>query len=335
MKVTAILHCYPPEHNAGAEWAVHTFFRALVVAGHEVQVCLTSQRGAEYELDGVKVHPFVHKSDPARFAHSADVLVTHLENTPRTTALGRILNKPVVHVLHNTFEPSKKWVTEDLGLAVFNSEWMKADYEKWWASHRFPNVPSIVVNPPVMAEDYATTRGTKVTLINMTEAKGAGVFWELAERMPDVEFLGVIGGYGVQIFPEDIPPNVTIQQHTPGHDMKKVYGQTGILLMPSEYESWGRVGVEAMASGIPVVAHPTPGLTESLGSAGIFVDRNSPVLWEKQIRTLLDGRKYKKFSREAKARSKELDPKPQLDKFVNALEALHARHSSGCRRTFR
>lgn len=335
MKVVAILHCYPPEHNAGAEWAVHTFFRAVVERGHEVQVCLTAQKGPEYVLDGVKVHPFVHKSDPSVFAQQGDVLVTHLENTPRTTWLGRILEKPVVHVLHNTFEPSKSWIKPDIGLAVFNSEWMKADYERWFFRHGLPEIRSVVINPPVMAEDYATTPGDKVTLINMTEGKGGDVFWALVDRMPDVNFLGVIGGYGVQMLRENVPPNVTIQEHTPGHDMKKVYGQTRILLMPSDYESWGRVGVEAMASGIPVVAHPTPGLTESLGTAGIFVDRCNLTVWEQRIRELLDGRKYKKFSREAKARSKQLDPQPQLDRFVGALEVLHAGHARGNRKAFR
>jgi Glycosyltransferase len=335
VKVIAILHCYPPQHNAGAEWALHTFFRAVVNRGHSVNVCLTAQPGEEYMLDGVKVHPFRHKSDPSVYAQQGDVLVTHLENTPRTTALGRILQKPVVHVLHNTFEPSKKWITPDLGLAVFNSEWMKADYEKWWTRHDHPKVPSVVVNPPVIAEDYATISGERLTLINMTEPKGADTFWALAQRMPDVKFLGVIGGYGEQMILKNPPPNVLIQDHTPGHDMKKVYGQTKVLLMPSSYESWGRVGVEAMASGIPVIAHPTPGLTESLGSAGIFVDRDNIAIWEYRIRELLDGRKYRKFSREAKTRSKELDPKPQLDKFVGALEVLHASHARSNRRTSR
>ncbi|WP_262928542.1 glycosyltransferase family 4 protein [Streptomyces sp. CBMA152] len=47
-----------------------------------------------------------------------------------------------------------------------------------------------------------------------------------------------------------------------------VYSRSRVILMPSLYESWGRVAVEAFASGIPVIAHTTPGLVESMGEAG-------------------------------------------------------------------
>src|SRR5690606_41527203 len=104
--------------------------------------------------------------------------------------------------------------------------------------------------PPVMDEEYATERGDGVTLINLYPPKGAATFWTLAERMPDVKFLAVIGGYGHQDVRE--LPNVEVMPNIPGRRMRdEVYARTKILLMPSEYESWGRVGVEAMASGIP------------------------------------------------------------------------------------
>jgi len=103
---------------------------------------------------------------------------------------------------------------------------------------------------------------------------------------------------------------------------ERVYARTKVLLMPSSYESWGRVGVEAMASGIPVVAHPTPGLCESLGEAGIFVDRNDLDGYEAVLRKLMTRTEYGLASKKAQARSAELDPTAELASWCDAVEAL-------------
>ena len=109
-----------------------------------------------------------------------------------------------------------------------------------------------------------------------------------------------------------------------GHDMREaVYSRTKVLLMPSSYESWGRAGVEALASGIPVVAHPTPGLCESLSEAGIFVDLHDVDGYEQVLRKLLSNpAEYRLAVKRAKARSAELDPAPDLAAWCEAVEAL-------------
>jgi glycosyltransferase involved in cell wall biosynthesis len=101
-----------------------------------------------------------------------------------------------------------------------------------------------------------------------------------------------------------------------------VYARTRILLMPSEYESWGRAGVEAMASGIPVIASPTPGLKESLGKAGVFVNRGNRDGWQAAIERLDDPAAYAAASSAALRRSKQLDPRVDLARWCEAIEAL-------------
>ncbi|HEY9524050.1 MAG TPA: glycosyltransferase family 4 protein [Thermopolyspora sp.] len=323
MRILALLHAYPPHHNAGAEWMTHTLLRAVVERGHDVDVVLSNTApGGPYERDGVRVYPFRSKGDPFEFVEDADAIVTHLECTQRASMIGQMRGVPVAHLLHNTFGQTRNWLRKGpCHLAVYNSQWMRADFEAWLDSVCAPRPPGVVVRPPVLASEYATIPGDRVTLINLYRPKGSAVFWRLAERMTDVTFLAVTGGYGDQ----DIRrlPNVLVLPNIPGDQMRdQVYARTKILLMPSEYESWGRAGVEAMCSGIPVIAHPTPGLRESLGDAGIFVDRDDLDGWEKTIRRLLSPRAYGAASRKAKARAAELDPAPDLARWCDAVEAL-------------
>lgn len=316
MRVLALYHAYPPVHGAGAEWDAHTLLRSLVEAGHDVDVQLSTDEKvtADYELDGVKVHAHRDKHDPFRWLDGADVIVTHLENTPRATILGHQARIPVIHRLHNTFDATKRWLqAPGVTLGVANSNWMAEEHRK------DSKAPVIVVRPYVRTDDYVTKPGRKVTIVNLFENKGGAQFWRIAEAMPDVEFLAVRGGYGEQIVPDVIPDNVTIIDNT-ANMRDDVYAETRILLMPSDYESWGRVGVEAMASGIPVVAHPTPGLTESLGSAGTFVHRDDTDGWVKAIRSLRAPKNMAAASKAAKARVEELKAIPDLTTWVAAVE---------------
>jgi glycosyltransferase involved in cell wall biosynthesis len=203
---------------------------------------------------------------------------------------------------------------------------MQAEAEGFFCEYTAALQPaaSIVVRPPVFATDYATMPGDRVTLVNLNEAKGGEVFWRLAERMPHVEFLGVRGAYGQQIERPGGLPNVEVVDHMPGDRMRdEVYARTKVLLVPSATESWGRVAAEAMASGIPVVAAPTPGLSECLAEAGIFAERTDVDAWRSAVERLLEPAAWAEASERALARSKALDPAADLAAWCEAVEALH------------
>lgn len=328
MRVVARLHAAPPRHNAGAEWMAWSMFRALVERGHEVTVWLSRYSGDRepYDLHGVRVIPLAARLDFASQVRTASVLVSHLENVPSVGALARGYGKPFIAICHNTFTKTfRDMASGSTALAVYNSLWMEREAEL--AFQDYPKMirpaATMVVRPPVFAEDYATKRrGDRITLINCNPAKGGEVLRDLAKRAPDLKFLAVKGSYGEQVDYTGLA-NVEVLDHVAGHDMREqVYARTRVLLMPSSYESWGRVGVEAMASGIPVVAHPTPGLCESLGEAGIFVDRNDLDGYEAVLRKLLTRTEYGLASKKAKARSAELDPTAELASWCDAVEAL-------------
>lgn len=311
--VVARVHLYPPSHCAGAEMMLHELLKALIAKGYRCQVWLSrrSRETKPYSLDGVEVYP-CNSGTWLQAATEADVLVTHLDNTAPVVSAAIAYRKPLIQILHNTHPPTKTWATCKAELLVANSEWLADDFG------RPDNM--ITVRPPVWLDDYqGPNLGRKITLINLNQGKGGLLFAQLAALNPDWEFLGVAGAYGEQLVPD--LPNVTIEAH--GADMRQVYASTKVLLMPSVYESWGRTGIEAMCSGIPVIAHPTPGLTESLGYAGLFEDRNDPYAWSALIEDLLeDPAFYASQAEFARKRAAELDPTDDLDRWVEAVESL-------------
>lgn len=95
------------------------------------------------------------------------------------------------------------------------------------------------------------------------------------------------------------------------------------MIVPSKYESWGQVAIEAAACGIPVIASDTPGLRSSLADAGIFCERNDIDAWVKAISDLQEPKAYAKWSKKAKERAVELDPIPQLEAFEQWIQKIH------------
>lgn len=307
MKIAARVPMYPPASRVGSWLATHLCLAHMVQRGHQVDVVTYLQEGFAYVLDGVAVHP---RARWGEIAEGCDVVVSHLGDDQAASQWAKAADVPSVRMVHG--EPRPGHVLDDT-LAVFNSQSLR--------HHVGHAGPSVVVHPPIDPAEYRTTPGRLVTLVNLAHAKGGLQFFRLAKSTPDVQFLGVRGGYGAQVC--DKAKNVTVID--PTLDMVgDVYARTRVLLMPSSHESWGMVAVEAMASGIPVIAHPTPGLLESLGGAGIFVDRDDLQGWQREVRRLMSASSWAEASARASERAAELDPAPSLARFSKAVEALAA-----------
>lgn len=337
MSLVARVYGYPPDHNAGSEWMLHSMLRPLAERGHDVTVWLSHPGKTEkrYEIDGVRVVPFQDGLDFAAQAAEADVLLSHFENVPVLAGLARDRRIPLAVICHDNFATSFHNAA-GADLVVYNSEWIRRDAEIYYARYPQEFLPrhSIVVRPPVIAEEYRTQPGDCATLVNLNADKGGELFWQIAAWTPQWKFLGVRGAYGQQIMPPPRLPNCDVVDGVPGQQMREhVYSRSRVMLMPSLYESWGRVAVEAFASGIPVIAHPTPGLVESLGEAGIFAYRDDLNAWIDALSSLQDPDNWARASRRAKARSIELSAAPDLDIWCDAIESLgKSRPSNGFRR---
>lgn len=319
MKVVALVHYAVPYRMAGSETMVHAMMEQLVRAGHDVVVVVNEMK--EFQNKDYKHGNVQYKARRGLAAsrlvldEKPDLIITHHQNTMVAHRLAKQARAKSCLIVHNDLGAAIDFARQDWDLLVFNTEWLREVY-------REHDVDGVVVHPPVYPEDHATTPGGHITLVNLNEDKGSRIFYRLAEDFPNLKFLGVTGAHGKQLIRYDLP-NVEIIPNTP--NMKEdVWSRTGILLMPSIYESYGMAGVEALASGIPVIANPTPGLVESLSDAGAFVPRDNYDAWKTQLRNLTSKSGWRYWSGFAKERSMELftQTRNDLDTWADAVAAL-------------
>ena len=320
MKILASIHLYPPKHNCGAEYMMHNTLKYLKSKGHEVRVLLWQSRRYKiesvYDFEGIDVFP---PSDyiVERLFEWTDVIFTHLDYTQVSINYGKKYGKKVFHMVHN-WSKYENIEANDNQYVIYNSQTAK---DKLQYKHE-----SIILHPPCNYRFYDTQANTIenefVTLINLDHNKGGQILAKIADKMPNKKFLGVKGSYSADENGQYLnqPSNVTIVNNTT--NIKEIYKQTRILIMPSEFESWGMVATEAMCSGIPVISSGTEGLRENCGKAGIYIERDNVEEWVKTITKLDDEKAYKKASKLAKDRSRELDPINELEAFNNWICTL-------------
>jgi hypothetical protein len=276
-----------------------------------VSVARYLSTGPPYVWEGVRVNG-AHDIEQAIAA--ADVVVAHLGDDDRAAHLAGRHGKPFVRMVHGWCRDATARLA-GCDVAVFNSEAARAEFGNGGRS--------IVVHPVTRPEDHATTPGDRVTLVNLSPQKGGELFRLLAISHPDVAFLGVRGGWGRQEM-HRMPSNVDVIRTTVTM-RDDVWSRTRVLLIPSERETWGMVGVEALCSGIPVVAADLPGLRESVGRGAYrFLDPTDLAGWQRAVRELQDPEVWALASLRATGRWMELaaEQVDGLDLFADTVEGL-------------
>lgn len=309
MRVVASLLSYPPHRFIGSELMTHSLLKRLQSRGHDVTVVVREGK-APWTWEGITVTGGDLPRGEWHRLPASDVVIYHAEYNE-----GSVENwvGPKVAICHNSrmgVEVGLYNVTPNL--TVVNSETMRRELRR-----------GMVVHPPVLIPEPAR-HGSRVTVINMEETSKVGPFWDLVRLMPDVEFLGVKGGYGKQSRPPGrLPRNVkVIEQVRPDEMAEKVWAETAVLMVPSATESWSMVASEAMAHGIPVIAQPLPGLIENLQGVGTWALREHPQTWVDGIRTILGA--WDEFSAVAleRAQFQAERHEAEAEAWCDAVEAL-------------
>lgn len=329
MNILSFVHGYPPDHNHGAEYMLHEINKHLISQGHEAKVMLRNHHGKvgtiknnlihvrnvepcpEYE--GVRIHREGVTMYNKLFMW-ADLIITHLDRTGKAINLSRMFGKKLIHLIHNTrYNDMIVKVNGRNHYVIYNSNWVRDTL-------KYP-MKGCVLHPAIDYEDYQTeVTGDNITLTNCFAAKGGNILIELARAMPKRKFIGIMG-YGNQIIGTE--KNIKYIENT--SDIKSIYAQSRIVIMPSEYESFGRVAIEASASGIPVIVNDTPGLRESLEYAGVFIKSLSDIdEWVKAIKKLDNEAYYKKIGVKGIKRAKEItaNSKKELARLIEFFEMV-------------
>jgi glycosyltransferase involved in cell wall biosynthesis len=177
----------------------------------------------------------------------------------------------VVFHLHNFGYDDRRAFT-DVSSVIFPSEYSRRHFQ------RKIGLDGTVIPDPIRLDRVIVQEPEPkyVTFINPQPEKGATVFAriaiELNRRRPDIPLL-VVEGRGTSDTLAGLPvdlsglTNLNRMANTP--DPRDFYKVTRAVLMPSLWrESLGRVPIEAMANGIPVLASDRGALPETLGDAG-------------------------------------------------------------------
>ena len=195
-----------------------------------------------------------------------------------------------------------------------------------------PNVMRTAVVRPLMHENKIRIdeefSGDCITLVNANQNKGVAQFIALARRMPERKFLGVIPYYGELSLP---PAPDNIEWIPFDDDIRNILKRTRILVMPSYYESFGRIAVEAMYNGIPVIysrpatkpKYPggsTEGVQAWISPAGIPCDRENVEEWVSAIKDLDSEETYTTRSNQSRQHIKDMNLFTEASRIAGLVE---------------
>jgi len=282
---------------------------------------------------------FMHYTAGSSYLETSQIWISpHAPALPYVRALNaKGYNRPIVATCHYdgnylaiiTNNPGRniQWVE----MLLFINNVMEPNYRKNivpWP----PNVIKTGTVRPILHEDKILIKeqfqGEYITLINANDNKGVKQFIEIARKQPDRKFLGILPYYGNLNVP-DAPDNIKWIPFD--DDIRTILKETRILLMPSYYESFGRVAVEAMLNGIPVLyskinlnpKYPggsTEGVESWIKPVGVACHREKIEEWIQEIEVLDQPEVYAERSKQCREHIKAMDLFNEASRIAKIVE---------------
>ena len=299
-----VMHSYLPNVRAGSEITAHALNKYLSQHGWRISVLVNSYVVDNYE--GIDIYPLA--SDVATdILKSATIIGCQNYNGYEGIDIAEKYGKPIVFFLHVEFEKIEI-LQQKFAVPVY------VVYNSTTQREMLPTIhPWTVVRPHI---DYAHFKeiavqptARAITLLNCNKNKGGELLPVLAREMAGYEFLGIKGAYQTQVTEEAM----NLRYLPTFNDPRLVYAQSRIIIMPSRAESWGRVALEAMAAGVPVIVGDTPGLRECTGGVAPICRQSDTACWMREIERLYhDGPEREAAIKAGLSRVAELEVAPDF-----------------------
>lgn len=279
---------------------------------------------------------YMHYTAGASFLESSDIIVCpHSPILPDVRkANARGYNRPIIATCH--FDGNYNAITGGLNnswkeMLMFINRTMEPNYRKNISPWPSSIVRTEVVRP-IMHRDKIVIQeefqGDYITLVNANRNKGIHVLFDIAKKMPDRKFLGILPYYGELMVPPS-PPNIDWIGFD--DDIRNILKKTRILLVPSFYESFARIAVESMINGIPVLyskpakksPYPggsTEGIQEWIGDAAIPCEREVTQEWIDAIESLDNEETYSALSIKSKEHIDSLNLFTEASRIATVVE---------------
>lgn len=352
MKILVILaHSYIPQYSGGVESSTNELIPELIRRGHDARLLCQflpegliglkmrlARRlsGKPYGRDNGLGYPVYRAWDVLKVVEAAiddlkpdAVLVQNWAPVEVGKAVERTGRTPVIY-LRNVEFVDLDGDLRDLRNSLFltNSQFTADRYRGAFG------IDSTVIPPMFRPESYiGPRRPANVTFINPHPVKGGPLAFDLAAACPEIPFAfyrsWTLDDAQEAFLSERLSTVGNVTLHPRTKDMKAVYSQAKVVLMPSQWEeAWGRVASEAQFNGIPVLASSVGGLPESVGPGGILMPPNAPVAeWAAALRRLwFDEAAYNAASAAALdySRRPEIDAGRQIDSLLEVLKTAAA-----------
>ena len=267
-------------------------------------------------------------------AWGADLVFTQLEDSEAIAAAATAAGLPVLLCIPDV---EFNWLHDGLPATPLLGFLVRSRFVADRVQARL-GVEPMVLPPIIQVDRYRVSdrRPRYITLINPVVEKGVEIALAVARQLPHREFFfveswpllphqrrlletGLRGLSNVRVLPRML-------------DIREVYRQTALLLAPSQWqEGFGRVVIEAQASGIPVIASAIGGIPEAVagGGAVLLPPDAPPERWAEAVERVLSvPGEAERLGAEGLTNltRPELDPEGIADRFEELVQAHARRH---------